>query len=77
MKLNSVVTPVQNYLESEDLIFEIGDEETDPKKKPDDDRVGFGHDGDDIETEEPEEDPDADTLDEFDDFEWGDDEDEE
>lgn len=71
MKLNSVVAPTQNYLESEDLIFEIGDEEVETKKKRDDDHAGYGH--EDIESEEGEVEVEDDSLDEFDDFDWGED----
>ncbi|AKM77931.1 MAG: hypothetical protein UY31_C0017G0013 [Candidatus Wolfebacteria bacterium GW2011_GWE1_48_7] len=67
-----VATPVQNYVESEDLIFEIGDEDIEtPKKKVADDHVGYGFEA------EPEEDDvvgSEDEIDEFADFEWGDEE---
>lgn len=72
MTQHSVATPVQNYVESEDLIFEIGDEEdieTPGKKKVPDDHAGYG-----FEAEADEEDivEDDDTVEEFEDFEWGD-----
>lgn len=71
MTQHSVATPVQNYVESEDLIFEIGDEdiETPNKKKVPDDHVGYG-----FETEPDEEGvvEDDDLIEEFEDFEWGD-----
>lgn len=70
MTQHSVATPVLNYVESEDLIFEIGDEDIEtPKKKSDDGRDGYG-----FETEQDEEtvaDEDDDSIDEFEDFGWG------
>lgn len=70
MTQTRVATPTQNYSESEDLVFEIGDEDIETKKKrADDDRVGFG-----LETE-PEDEieaEDADLLEDFDEFEWSD-----
>lgn len=72
MTQHSVATPVQNYVESEDLIFEIGDEddiETPKKKSVDDDHAGYG-----FETESDEDDTldNGDDIEEFEDFEWGD-----
>ena len=70
MAHNGISAPVRNYTESEDLIFEIGDEETTPRKKrSSDDHVGYG-----IETEPDElgdiEDG-GDSFEEFsDEFEW-------
>ena len=43
MAQHSIATPAQNYVESEDLVFEIGDEEPAKKKRGNDDRIGFGH----------------------------------
>lgn len=74
MTQKSVATPPQNYLENDDLIFEIGDEdeiETPKKKRADDDHIGYG-----IETESEEdvEEEVEDPLDGFDEFEWSDEE---
>lgn len=69
MTQTSVATPTQNYLENDDLVFEIGDEDTETKKKHvDDDRIGYGVE---TETEDEADVEDADSLDdEFEDFEW-------
>lgn len=71
MAQHSVATPIQNYVESEDLIFEIGDEdiETPKKKGADDDHAGYG-----FETESNEDEvvEGSDDIEEFEDFEWGD-----
>ncbi len=72
MTHQSVATPTQNYLESEDLVLEIGDEDIETKKKrADDDRVGYG-----VEAEESEDEP-ADVDEDIDDFEGFEDWDEE
>lgn len=64
-----VATPTQNYLENEDLVFEIGDEETETRKKRgDDDHLGYGHETEPEEEDIVEEDDDID--DEFSDFDW-------
>lgn len=65
----SVAIPTQNYSESDDLIFEIGDEDIETKRKHvPDDRVGYG-----VEAE-PEDEVEPEDLepDEFDDFGWAD-----
>jgi hypothetical protein len=70
MTQTSVVTPTQNYSESDDLIFEIGDEDIETKRKhTPDDRVGYGVEAESEDEVEPE---DSDPLDEFDDFGWAD-----
>ncbi|EKD24327.1 MAG: hypothetical protein ACD_81C00052G0001 [uncultured bacterium] len=74
MTQERIATPILNYSESEDLIFEIGDEEpTTTKKSANDDRVGYGHEVEpDEESDIVEEDDDI--LDEFSDFDWDDEE---
>lgn len=69
----SVATPTQNYSESDDLIFEIGDEDIETKKKHADDRVGYGVESD-VEEDDIEVGDDDDTIDEFADFDedWDD-----
>lgn len=70
MTQTSVATPTQNYSENDDLVFEIGDEDIETKKKrADDDRVGYGLE---IEPDEEPEVEDSDPLDEFEEFEWSD-----
>lgn len=72
-----VTTPLRNYVENEDdpVFFEIGEEdiETPGKKKIPDDHAGYGfeEDSEDEGEVEPEE------LDEFSEFDWGDEEGEE
>lgn len=77
MTQKSVATPTQNYLENEDLVFEIGDEEIETKKKRgDDDHVGYGHEVDPADEDISSGDDDGDgELDEFSGFDWADEED--
>jgi hypothetical protein len=70
MTQTSVATPTQNYSENDDLVFEIGDEDIEtPKKKHDDDHVGYGIEAEPEDEAEPEE---HDPLEDFEDFEWSD-----
>lgn len=76
MTQESVAAPTQNYLENEDLVFEIGDEEVETKKKRgDDDHLGYGHEAETADEDiVPDEDEDGE-LDEFSGFDWADEED--
>lgn len=73
MTQKSVAAPTQNYSENEDLVFEIGDEEVETKKKRgDDDHLGYGHETEPVDEDiVADEDEDDDGLDEFSGFDWG------
>lgn len=76
MAQKSVAAPPQNYSDSEDLIFEIGDEEVEPKKRRgDDDHLGYGHEAEPIDEHPDAADDDDDDLEEFSGFDWADEDD--
>lgn len=76
MAQESVATPTQNYLENEDLVFEIGDEESETKKKRgDDDHLGYGHETEPVDEDIVSDDDEDGELDEFSGFDWADEED--
>ncbi|OGM93660.1 hypothetical protein A2524_03690 [Candidatus Wolfebacteria bacterium RIFOXYD12_FULL_48_21] len=76
MAQESVATPTQNYLENEDLVFEIGDEEIETKKKRgDDDHVGYGQEAEPADDDIVSGDEEDVELEEFSGFDWADEED--
>ena len=76
MAQESVATPTQNYLENEDLVFEIGDEEIETKKKRgDDDHFGSGQEAEPADDDIVSGDEEDVELEEFSGFDWADEED--
>ncbi|OGM93382.1 hypothetical protein A2333_03005 [Candidatus Wolfebacteria bacterium RIFOXYB2_FULL_49_7] len=76
MAQENVAAPAQNYLENEDLVFEIGDEEVETKKRRgDDDHVGYGQETEPADDDIISDDEEEDGIEEFSGFDWADEED--